>query len=226
MENILGSVQSLNFTPPVVLFNLVFVFILVMVISWAYRKTHHGLSYSQSFNFTLVVMGLLISVVMMVIGSNIAIAFGALGAFSLIRFRTAVKDIKDTSFVFFSVAIGMASGTGNYMLALIATIFIVVTIVILDMINFGSIKKFNYILSLSMDNESNQNGVIKEIFKKYTKEDSLLNVSARNNGKSLDMTFHVYLEKDDVVGDFISSLEGAQGIDSVNIVATKDDVEY
>ncbi len=225
MENLIQT-QTINIDTMTILFNLGFTFILLLAVATVYQKTHKGLSYSQSFMFTLVVIGLLINLVMMVIGSNIAIAFGALGAFSLIRFRTAVKETKDTVFVFFSVAIGMANGTGNYMLAFLATVFILLVILVLDKINFGSLKRFNYIVSLNSKSESDVSGRMKEVFKKYTKIESLLNAEARDEGKYLNMSFHVFLKEDDKIGKFVSDLEKIDGISKVNIIATKDDVEY
>ncbi len=215
-----------DFVPSVILFNLIFVFALVMIISWVYRKTHRGLSYSQTFNFSLIVIGLLICAVMMVIGSNVAIAFGALGAFSLIRFRTAIKDPKDTVFVFFSVVVGMAVGTANYTVALVLALFVSAVILILDKMNLGTMKKFNYVVSFSVSNNQSSNQEIKDVFKKYTKVDSMLNAVARDQGNVLDMTFYIYLKNNDLVSSFINSLEEVAGVNSVNLTAVKDDIEY
>ena len=208
-----------------VVFNLVFSLILVLIISWVYRRTHQGLSYSQSFNFTLIILGLLIVVVMMVIGSNLAIAFGALGAFSLIRFRTAVKDTKDTAFVFFSVATGMAVGTKNYMIAVLSVLLISTAILILDKIKFGSIKKFNYVLTLIVDSERDNNRMT-EVFKKFLKADSLLNAKAREHGRILDLTFNINLIKEDEINDFIKELNKVEGVNNVNLLSAKNDIEY
>ena len=219
-----GTISSLDFKT--ILFNLVLSLALVLIISYVYRRTHQGLSYSQSFNFTLIIIGLLICVVMMVIGSNIAIAFGALGAFSLIRFRTAVKDAKDIAFVFFAVAVGMAVGTGNYMIAVLSVVMISAIIVILDKINFGSVKKFNYVLTLSSNSEELTNERMKEIFKEYLKTESLLNANARDQGKILDLTFNINLIKDSEIKNFINKLSSIDGINNVNLISAKSDIEY
>lgn len=209
-----------------IVFNLIISLILVLIISWVYRKTHQGLSYSQSFNFTLIILGLLITVVMMVIGSNLAVAFGALGAFSLIRFRTAVKDTKDTAFVFFSVSTGMAIGTGNYMIAVLSVILISIMIMALAKVNFGSVKRFNYVLTLSSESNRVNNDRVKEVFKKYLKTDSLLNANAREQGKILDLTFNINLIKESEINDFIRDLNGIEGITNVNLISSKSDIEY
>ena len=126
----------ISYSIPQIVLNIVVTFVLSFVIALVYKKTHKGLSYSQSFVFTLVLMSVIVSVVMMIIGNSLARAFGLLGAFSIIRFRTAVKDTKDTGYIFFALAIGMAVGTGSYNIAVVGTILILLVILILDKINF------------------------------------------------------------------------------------------
>ena len=86
-----------------------------------YIKTHQGISFSAAFARTLVLVTVIASLVMMVIGNNVARAFGLVGAFSFIRFRTVVKEIQDTAFLFLAIVVGMALGGNHYSLALIGT---------------------------------------------------------------------------------------------------------
>ena len=100
-----------------VLINLAVSIILGLYISFIYKTTHKGVSYSQSFMLTIVFITIIVSMVMMVIGNNIARAFALVGALSIIRFRTVVKDTKDTAYIFLALASGMAAGTSSYFLA-------------------------------------------------------------------------------------------------------------
>lgn len=93
-----------EFSSAIVIFNVLLTFALQMAVVWVYKKTHRGISYSQSFLFTLVMIGVLGAVIMMVVQNNLIGAFALLGAFSLIRFRTIVKDTRDVAFVFFALA--------------------------------------------------------------------------------------------------------------------------
>lgn len=86
-------------------------FVLSMIITFLYQKTHKGARYAQSFIHTIVIMSMVVSVIMIVIGNNIAVAFGLVGAFSIIRFRSAMNDPKDIAFIFFGMAAGIASGS-------------------------------------------------------------------------------------------------------------------
>jgi len=206
--------------------NIILAFVLALVIALVYRRTHKGLSYSQSFVFTLIILAVLICLVMMVIGSSVATAFGALGAFSLIRFRTAVKDTKDTAFVFFAVAIGMAVGTGNYAIAIIGTVIISLIILALSKINFGSIRKYDYILTFLSDTERTGDGATKPVFSKYLKTSNLLNVAAREQGKVLEMTFNIRFFKEEDKDKLVKELNEVSGVSEINLISAKNDIEY
>src|SRR5690625_5306092 len=85
-----------------------------LVVAWVYRRTHKNVSYSQSYVQTLVLCGMVIALIMLVVGSNIARAFALVGALSVIRFRNAVKETRDVGFIFLVMAIGMTTGTRFY----------------------------------------------------------------------------------------------------------------
>ena len=114
-------------------------FILTLIIAIVYRLTHTGARYSQSFVQTIIIMGVVVSVIMIVIGNNIAVAFGLVGAFSIIRFRSAMSDPKDIAFIFFGMAAGISSGLGYYMIAVLFTFSLVLIIFIIYSTNFGSV---------------------------------------------------------------------------------------
>ena len=89
---------------------LVVSLVLTLILAKLYLYTHSGVSYSRSFTIALVLVVITISLIMIIIGSNIARAFALVGAMSIVRFRTPVKDSRDLVFLFMAIAIGMASG--------------------------------------------------------------------------------------------------------------------
>ena len=127
-SNLINELQILGYiySPSEVIINICLAFLLGMFISFIYKSTHKGLSYSQSFMLTLVYVTIIVSIVMMLIGNNLARAFALVGALSIIRFRTVVKDTKDTAYVFLSLAAGMACGTGSYFIALASSLIITI----------------------------------------------------------------------------------------------------
>src|SRR5688572_31041246 len=115
---------------------MVLSFVLCAIVGLTYRMTHRGISYSQSYVQTLVLMGMVVSLVMLIVGSNIARAFALVGALSIVRFRNAVKETRDVGFIFFAMAVGMAAGTRFFLLAVIATVVICLAIVVMDRFNW------------------------------------------------------------------------------------------
>src|SRR4030065_1756254 len=128
-EDLTGTFSVLDITV-----GLIGAFALTALVGLVYRITHRGVSYSQSYVQTLVLMGVVVALIMMVLGSNIARAFSLVGALSIIRFRNAVKETRDVGFIFFTMAIGMAIGTKFYLLAVIAAV--VISLMILLMTRF------------------------------------------------------------------------------------------
>ncbi|OGH59387.1 MAG: hypothetical protein A2725_00990 [Candidatus Magasanikbacteria bacterium RIFCSPHIGHO2_01_FULL_33_34] len=222
----LFSGGTVTYSMSQIVLNIVLTFVLSFVIAMVYKKTHKGLSYSQSFVFTLVLMSVIVSVVMMVIGNSLARAFGLLGAFSIIRFRTAVKDTKDTGYIFFALAIGMAVGTGSYSIAVIGTVLILLIILILDKINFGSMRKHEYLLSFVVNHDEGAGNSFESVFKKHLKNSMLLNINSKRDGKASEMTYHASFVDENKKEDFVRELSGMSGVEKVHLITSKEDVEY
>ena len=227
LDNLFQVGQSaIAIDPIVVAVNLVVAFVLSLLIALVYQNTHRGLSYSQSFLMTLIIAGVVICAVMMVIGSNIARAFGAFGAFSLIRFRTAIKDAKDMGYIFLVLAVGMAIGTNNYIIGVMVTVIVLLVIIVLTKINFGSIRKFNYILTFNLDTRQTQENAYKAVFDKYLKSSNVLNIKAIEQGHVLQLSFSIKFIAEKDLEEFTKTLDGLSGITEVNLITAKNDVEY
>ena len=143
MDTILIDAQGnlLNYSSAEIVINMSVALVIGILLSVVYRLTHTGLSYSQSFSQTVVFVSLIVAIVMMVIGGSLARAFALVGALSIIRFRTVLKDTKDMAYIFGALALGMAAGTSNYFLAGAGTIVVSILAFVLHRINFGAIYK-------------------------------------------------------------------------------------
>ena len=104
-----------------VILNFVAACILSLMIYISYRVSHSGAVYSRKFNVSLVMLALVTTLVMNVIGNNIALSLGMVGALSIVRFRTAIKDPRDTAYIFWAIAIGITCGVSDYIMAGIGT---------------------------------------------------------------------------------------------------------
>lgn len=206
--------------------NIAAAFVLSLFVALTYRATHRGLSYSQGFTVSLILMGFLIASMVMVIGNSIALAFAGFGAMSLIRFRTAIKDVRDIAFVLLTVAIGFASGTGNYALAAMTAVFAIVVAFVLYKLNFGSIRKYDYVLSFSAQSEEFQGDKLRKLFAEFLKYDQILNVVTRDNGRIVDHSFNIKFINPAEIEKFARGLSGLPGIADVDIISAKNDIEY
>ena len=197
------------------------------MISIVYKKTHKGLSYSQSFMITNIFVAVIVCMVIMIIGNSLARAFALVGALSIIRFRTVVKDTKDTAYIFWSLAAGMAAGTSSYFLAFAGTAIISVIAFSLHHLNFGSFIKSEFILQFRI--KSNDLSISKkynEIITKYSKSSTLLNSESAADGKSIKLNFDLVLKEEKEQTELLSELSKIDGLSEVMIIAAKSDIDY
>ncbi len=219
-----GGIESVSLLE--IVLRLAVTFVLSLLVAWVYRKTHKGLSYSQSLVFTMVIISMLIAMTMMVVGNSLARAFALLGAFTIIRFRTVVKDTKDTSFIFFSLVIGMAIGTGNYGIGVIATLVISLIIIMLWKIDFGSMRRHDYLVSFYVDTHIASPESFDDLFKDYLKDSLLVNMNAHKQGALLEFIYNIKLRDMKKLTEFTRELSNTSGIDKVTIINSRDDLEY
>ena len=109
-----------------VIINFIAAAILACMIYISYKVSHSGAIYSERFNVSLVMLTLITTLVMNVIGNNIALSLGMVGALSIVRFRTAIKDPRDTAYIFWGIAVGICCGVSDYLVAAIGSVFIFV----------------------------------------------------------------------------------------------------
>ncbi len=114
----------MSFTLGQVALNLGLAFALAFLAATVYRKLYSGPSYSFSFFVTLLVTPVVVCMIMMAIGSNVALSLGLVGALSIIRFRTVIKDNRDMAFLFLMIGIGLCCGSGGYGIAIAGTVFV------------------------------------------------------------------------------------------------------
>jgi len=143
-------------TPETELFSTADVFLAMTVsallcfaLAHVYRMTHRGTSYSQSFIVTMFAMAVCTAVVMMIIGSNIARAFSLVGALSIIRFRTAVKDPRDTGYLFAAMIAGMGCGTGFYVASISMTAFVSALMLVLYATDYGLKQRLENVVRIT-----------------------------------------------------------------------------
>ena len=215
-----------EFSAAIVVFNLLYSFVLQLAVVWVYKKTHRGLSHSQSFLFTMVIIGVLGTVVMMVVQNNLIGAFALLGAFSLIRFRTIVKETRDVAFIFFALAIGVAVGTNNYSVALISTALISAMILALSRYGFGLITKESiagYVLTLESGTGFSM-AALESALAAYGTVEVLH--AKHKQGEGGHYAFSVHFKEPSNLHDLSAKLAGFPGVLRFEFITSRHTVEY
>jgi len=202
-----------------VVISLILSFVLCAGIGWVYQITHRGASYTQSYVHTLVLNGMVVAIIMLVIGSNIARAFALIGSLSIIRFRNAVKETRDVGFIFFSMAIGMAVGTKFYLLAVIAAVIISLAILIMSRFNWFARKVVSQILKIQVTNEAQFDTLFDPVFLKYTSSSELISVDSVHSGMLTELTYSVGLKHPDKIQEFLGEIKRLNGNQRVTLIA-------
>lgn len=198
---------------------MVLSFVLSAFIGWIYKTTHRGTSYTQSFVFTLVLNGMVVAVVMMIVGSNIARAFSLVGALSIIRFRNAVRETRDVGFIFFTMAIGMAIGTRFYLLAVIAAVVISLVILLMTRFNWYAREMSSQILCIQISNGAPFDTLLDKAFVKYTSSSELISVDSVHSGMMTELTYSIGMKKSSRIQEFLAEIKNLNGDNKVTLIA-------
>lgn len=211
--------QTTDFTVLDVALVLLLSFLLSAFIGWVYKNTHRGTSYTQSFVFTLVMNGMVVALVMLIVGSNIARAFSLVGALSIIRFRNAIKETRDVGFIFFTMAVGMAIGTRFYVLGVIAAVIISLAVIIMTRLDWFKREMATQILRIYVPNEIAFDKIFDQAFLKYTNVSELISVDTVQNGELTELVYNVGIRKAALMQDFIAQIKELNAGNKVTLIA-------
>lgn len=185
-------------------------FVIGLIIAIVYRKTYRGVLYSPSFALTLIMLTLITTPVVMCIKSDIALSMGMVGALSIVRFRTAVKDPMDTAYMFWALTMGILLGAELYVIAIVVALGISV---ILFGLTFIKLRNPNaYLLVLHYDDEAEHD--IMNLLRRTVKQHRLRSKTVTRAGA--EMTIEVRLsDKQDLVAAMLS----IEGVHDATLVA-------
>lgn len=223
--NLLDNITLTSISWQQIVTNLLLAFLLGLVVSWIYRWTHRGFSYSVSFVHTLVLLSSITAFVMMVIGNSIARAFSLVGALSIIRFRTPVKDTRDTAFVFFSLGIGFATGTGSHSIAALGTIAIGLFAVIIHRVRVGESGRGDFLLRFRVANSSDGENVYNDVFSRYLKRSVLVNMTTLQQGEYLELAFSTRFRDPVQHQQFLRELSAIPEVEQAMLMAVDEGEE-
>ncbi|MBN2738779.1 MAG: DUF4956 domain-containing protein [Spirochaetales bacterium] len=196
--------------------NLLVAIVTSLIISWVYKKTYSGVIYSKNFNITLILVTVVTAGVMMVISGNLALSLGMVGALSIIRFRSAIKDIRDIGYLFWGMAGGLAAGTSNHIIALSSTVIVAI---LMFLTHYFLGEKFSYLLIIKgVDYQEDQ---IEEKFKSFSQRYKLKVKNSDDAGK--EMIYEVQISKKGE-HQFVDQLKNVQGVKTINLLSNKGEI--
>ncbi|MEO3891017.1 DUF4956 domain-containing protein [Nonomuraea sp. B5E05] len=197
-------------------------FVLSAMIGWVYRATHRNVSYSQSYVQTLVVLGMLISLIMLVVGSNIARAFALVGALSVVRFRNAIKETRDVGFIFLVMGVGMAVGTRFYLLAVVAAVAISLIIMIMSRFDWFQLNVRRQVVKVQVPSDEDYTHAVQDVLVRHTDEFELVSMESIRAGALTELMYTVRIKKGSEPADLISGLRERNHGQSVTVLTGYD----
>lgn len=168
--------------------------VLGIIISISYKIVTKGKVSSSSFVLSLIVLPVIVSVVIMLVGNNIARAFSMAGAFTLVRFRSTPGDSKDITYVFLAMAVGLATGLGFLTFATMIAVLVSLLIVVFNFIGFNGVNTKCRQLKITVPEDMNFDGAFEDLLKKYTYGYSLNRVKTTNMGTLFELTYEIHMK--------------------------------
>ena len=160
--------ESGSLDPQAILLRLVMAVVIGAFIFLSYRLSHEGSIYSRKFNVSLVAMTVITTTVMVVIGNNIALSLGMVGALSIVRFRTAIKDSRDTIYIFWTIVVGICCGAGDFWVAGVGSAFTFLVLLL-----FGRVKNDDRLLLIIRSARVNEKKIEALVFQYYSRKANL-----------------------------------------------------
>lgn len=200
-------------------------FVLSAMIGWVYRATHRNVSYSQSYVQTLVILGMLISLIMLVVGSNIARAFALVGALSVVRFRNAIKETRDVGFIFLVMGVGMAVGTRFYLLAVVAAVTISLIILVMHRFNWFQLNVRRQVVKVQVPPDEDYTHAIQDVLIRHTDEFELVSMESVRGGALTELMYTVRIKKGHEPADLMAELRQRNHGQSVTVLTGYDQTD-
>lgn len=218
MEQDLYNVFQFPTTVEDVVSSILVAFLCGVMIAIFYKITYRGAGYPQTFLYSLITLAMVTTIVIMVIGNNLARAFGLVGAMSIIRFRTAVKETQDIMFIFYALAIGMTCGVRLFDVAIIATLVIGFILVIISKTNIVFQRRTKYLLQFNYTfAEENQTPAYLSVLKKFCRTDRLINSKTLGDSDSMELSYYVEMRNSKQSNQFLRDLKKSEGITHAHI---------
>src|SRR3989344_4682271 len=194
-----------------IVLNLLIASLIGIIIRWGYTKTHVGFSFSYTFTSTLLLITPIAALVMMVIGNNVARAFGLVGAFSIIRFRTVIKDIKDTTVILLAIVSGMAAGSNNYALAFSGVAVVLLLLLMIQKVKLPFFSSHWYLLTFQYKRNMSASK-FESLLRKYVSSFNAVHITIPATGLFRESAYNIIFKREADAPHLLEELARIPGI--------------
>ena len=184
-----------------IIVTMVLALVLGCAIAWVYRRNYRGVMFSSNFTLTLIMMTLITAPVVLCIKNSVALSMGMVGALSIVRFRTAVKDPLDTAYMFWALTTGILLGAGQFLLTVVAMVLIAIMMTVLVNIQSKGVNSYLLVIRASAEAERSIAQLVSGIRIQKLKSKTV-------NGSSVEMTYEVRVDKPDALLNRLNSVPG------------------
>ncbi|MDD4735696.1 MAG: DUF4956 domain-containing protein [Kiritimatiellae bacterium] len=222
---VFGPAQSQLLGFEQIIISFLFSFILSSVLATVYRWTFQGFSYSRSFIHTMVLGSLVVCMLILAIGNNLARGLGILGTLAIIRFRTPIRDPRDIIFLFACLGLGIACGAQTYTVAITGTVFVSLTAILLHWSPFASRRSYDGLLRFLVEPETEFQVPLDEMLRACCTAYYLIAVREGVQGDKLEYSYQVRLRDPSYQDDLLDGIHSLEMLSDVNLLMQRTTVE-
>jgi uncharacterized membrane protein YhiD involved in acid resistance len=190
---------------------------LAMLIAWTYAATYQGLAYLREFQHTLVLAGIVATIVLLAIGNEIARGVGLVGALTLIRFRSTLKDPRDLAFAFAALGVGVASGARAYHAAVLGTAVFMAAAYYISWSSFGARSPFDAVLRLCVPSDSERQQPLRDLLRQHCRSFALVQLREAGDTRQ-EHVYHLRLVDAHSQPGLLRDLTAVRGVEEVSLL--------
>ncbi len=221
--SVLGSARMMGVEQ--IVFSLLLTFVLSFVFATTYRWTFAGFSYSRSFVHTMVLGSMVVCLVIMAIGNNLARGLGILGTLAIIRFRTNVRDPRDMIFLFAAFGVGIACGASSFSVAIVGTITISAAALVLHWSPFASRRDYEGLLRFMLPAVPTLEGDVQAVLKQHCSAFHLIAMREAAQGDRLEYSYQIRLIDPSYHADILEKMRAIPEVSEPSLLMHRTTVE-
>lgn len=214
LKELLVDQFSSSLTPSMIILSLVVAFVCSLYIVYIYRKTYSGVVFNKNTILTIILLTIVTSMIIRTINSNLSLSLGMVGALSIVRFRTAIKEPLDTAFMFWAIVAGIMAGAGQYLIALLGTLILGLFFYIAYSYNMKSKSQYLLVINYNLHSEKNVLEKLDIIKNKKLKNKSI------GSSNVVEATYEVDLDDEKLINE----IKGVSGVNSINLITYRNEV--